>query len=372
LLRERVLWCKFGVSGRRYWPKEFELPEEAADGHGAGCFDSYISDRIHGIPTAAGRSMGIYAQSNQLEVFMSAEIWAAYSVRDHLKPNAFLADVVMYDHLVVPEPPADEPEEWGHWEGNLWEPGKQREFLDVLGPVVTRVPWTRTRRDVWERDYSRSRSETSLWLRRSLAFEMTADGLFDVVPAMAQPVVATTPYTSLDDLTHDLQITRTEPDSRLPASIVSAVVGREIMVPSDSSRSEMDLLKEAVKVTTTNDDYRNARAALHTRLGDFSRDGFTDLDSLRAAVKAINQDLEDMERAVRNRRIWVRAHRVFSFSQIVFGVLAAPFNPFSVGLVVTGIGEWTTSEFLSDSTNSARKAPDIALLLDVKHELRLG
>ena len=32
---------------------------------------------------------------------MAAEIWAAYSVRDHLRPNAFLADVVMYDHLVV-------------------------------------------------------------------------------------------------------------------------------------------------------------------------------------------------------------------------------------------------------------------------------
>lgn len=79
---------------------------------------------------------------------------------------------------------------------------------------------------------------------------------------------------------------------------MSAVVGRQILLPSDPDRSETDLLKEAVHVTTTNNDYRNARADLHTRLADFSRDGFTDLVSLRAAVKAMNESLGEMERAV--------------------------------------------------------------------------
>lgn len=176
----------------------------------------------------------------------------------------------------------------------------------------------------------------------------------------------------MDDLARELQITRTAPRIRLPGSVVSAVVGREILHPSDPSRSETDLLKEAVHVTTKNNDYRNARANLHARLANLSRDGFTDLVSLRAAVDAINDDLGEMERAVRKQKIWVWAHRVFSFSQIVLGALPAPINPISLAFVATGIGEWTTSELLTDSKDPSRRAPDIAMLIDVKRELRFG
>jgi hypothetical protein len=274
---------------------------------------------------------------------------------------------------VVPVPPAGDTKEWARWEepSNNWNPERQRELLDALGPVVTRVPWTEYRRGLWESSYLKSRSQTGVGFSKSLAFELTAAGLFDTVPAMAKPVVATTPFTSLDDLTSELVITRTAPGERLPGSVVSAVVGRQILLPSDPSRSETDLLKEAVRVTTTNSDYRNARASLHARLADFSRDGFTDLPSLQAAVKAMNESLGEMERAVQKQRIWVWAHRVFSFSQIVLGALAAPINPISLALVATGIGEWTTSELLADSRDPRRRAPDIAMLLDVKRELRL-
>lgn len=211
--------------------------------------------------------------------------------------------------------------------GEQLESERQRELLDALGPVVTRVPWTEYRRGLWESSYLKSRSQTGVGFSKSLAFELTAAGLFDQVPAMAKPVVATTPFTSLDALTRELQITRTAPGNRLPGSVVSAVVGRQILLPSDASRSETDLLKEAVLVTTKDSDYRNARANLHARLADFSRDGFTDLVSLRAAVKAMNDALAEMERAVRKRQIWVWAHRVFSFSQIALGAVVAPINP---------------------------------------------
>jgi hypothetical protein len=34
------------------------------------------------------------------------EIWAAYSVTDHLAKKAFVADVMLYDRLVIPIPAA--------------------------------------------------------------------------------------------------------------------------------------------------------------------------------------------------------------------------------------------------------------------------
>jgi hypothetical protein len=83
---------------------------------------------------------------------------------------------------------------------------------------VTRVPWTAERQAVWESSYLQSRSQIGVGFSKSWAYELTAAGLFDVVPAMAKPVVATTPFTSLDDLARELQITRTAPRIRLPGS----------------------------------------------------------------------------------------------------------------------------------------------------------
>ncbi|HEY3001553.1 MAG TPA: hypothetical protein VGJ44_04325, partial [Kribbellaceae bacterium] len=190
--------------------------------------------------------------------------------------------------------------------------------------------------------------------------------------AMAERVIATSPYHSLDDLERDLRIHRLSELDPLPQATVSAVVGREILLPKDDSRSETDLLREAVQVVTTNADYKNARATLQQRLQQFSRDGATDAASLKEAVRQINKACDDLESAVRKRKIWVNAGRVFAFSQIVLGALAAPVSVVSVGLVVAGIGQFTASEMLSDQSDPRRRAPDVAMLLDARKQLTLG
>jgi hypothetical protein len=192
----------------------------------------------------------------------SAPVWAAYSVFDHQPPGAFLADVVLYDRLVVPMPPPDESTEWARWETNGWDPTRQKKLLAALGPLVKQVPWNAMRRGSWKDSYLKARSAMGQVLTRSLAGEVTANGLFDQIPAMAERVIATSPYRSLDDLEHDLRIHRLSELDPLPEATVSAVVGREILLPKDDSRSETDLLREAVQVVTTNADYKNVRAAL--------------------------------------------------------------------------------------------------------------
>lgn len=301
----------------------------------------------------------------------SAEIWATFSVFDHVSPGAFLSEVVMYDKLVVPVPPRDEPAEWGRWEEEKWDPARQRMLLDALGPVVERVEWNQIRRGVWEQAYALARTTGGTHLRRTLAGKTTADGLFDRVPAMAQPVVATTPYTSLDELTSDLGIARSTEPSALPAATVSAVVGRQLLVPSDDSRSETELLSEAV-AGVTSADYRNARAALHRRLQRFTRDGVTDSESLEAAAREIKEASDDMERAVQKRKIWTAARRVFSFAQIALGGVLTPLTPIGIGLIVVGVGQFTVTEKLADPNGPERDAPDIAMLLDLRKELQLG
>jgi hypothetical protein len=85
-----------------------------------------------------------------------------------------------------------------------------------LAPVVEQVEWTDLRRYAWEQSYNARRSSAGEYVKRSLAGELTAMGLFDVTLAMARPVVA-------------------------------------------SSRTELELLQEAVHVVVEEADYRNAR-----------------------------------------------------------------------------------------------------------------
>jgi hypothetical protein len=301
----------------------------------------------------------------------SSEIWACFSVFDHVQPGAFLAEVVMYDHLVIPVPPRDEHEEWERWESQGWDPARQQQLLSVLGPLADQVEWTPMRRSTWEQSYMRRKASAGEGMKRSLAGSLTAAGLFDVPPAMARPVVATAPYQSLQELADDLGIRRQANRTPLPASTVSAVLGRELLLPEDSSRDELKLLQEAVHVVTKETDYRNARALLNNRLQKFSRGGFTDLDSVTAAVKDIKDGCDQLERAVRKREIWVTSRRLFSFAQIVLGAALTPMSPVAIGLVVAGIGQFTATEMLADPGKPELQAPDLAMLLDIQRELSL-
>src|SRR3954453_3590276 len=45
-------------------------------------------------------------------VGMPFQTWGTFSVADHLGPRAFVADLVLYDRLVIPVPDAEERKRW--------------------------------------------------------------------------------------------------------------------------------------------------------------------------------------------------------------------------------------------------------------------
>ncbi len=75
---------------------------------------------------------------------MSVELWGTFSVRDHLADHAFVADVLLYDHLVIPT--QSEDLEWPE----SWDFARQRRYLDDLGNIAIRVPWNKARAQKWE------------------------------------------------------------------------------------------------------------------------------------------------------------------------------------------------------------------------------
>lgn len=110
---------------------------------------------------------------------MARQIWGCYSVADHLERRAFVADLLLYDRLVVPIPSADDLGRWEKW----WGPDRQTRLLDILGPFAERMVWSPGLREQFERE----------WSPADLAFDIDAENS-DAAASTAGPESLAGPY----------------------------------------------------------------------------------------------------------------------------------------------------------------------------------
>jgi hypothetical protein len=82
---------------------------------------------------------------------MDWELWGTFSVGDHLRRRPFLADVLLYDRLIVPTPPDGDKDEQERWRVMGWKPRRQQRILDLIDSEhIIKVPWTESYRLNWE------------------------------------------------------------------------------------------------------------------------------------------------------------------------------------------------------------------------------
>ena len=79
---------------------------------------------------------------------MAKQLWGAHSVADHCVARAYVTDVILYDRIVVPVPPHDEPDEIKRWQAQ-WDPERQGTLLAALGDFAHRIEWSSELRDEW-------------------------------------------------------------------------------------------------------------------------------------------------------------------------------------------------------------------------------
>ncbi len=73
------------------------------------------------------------------------QIWGTVSVQDHLRPQAFVAELLLFETLVVPRPPSG-----ATWPAE-WDAAQQERVLGWLPPDrVMDVPWDETQHDAFE------------------------------------------------------------------------------------------------------------------------------------------------------------------------------------------------------------------------------
>lgn len=86
-----------------------------------------------------------------------AQLWGTVSVKDHLRPNAFVAELVLFETLVVPRPPkgATWPADWGQ--------AYQNEVLSwIPADRLMQVSWDKKQHMEWEKRKVAVKAETDV------------------------------------------------------------------------------------------------------------------------------------------------------------------------------------------------------------------
>jgi hypothetical protein len=313
------------------------------------------------------------------------ELWATFSVKDHCTPGAFVAESLLFDHLLIPVVPmrrdglsAEEASlEWKRWQDKGWEPGRLNQLVAILGERATPIPWTQSLQREWQERMNPSSEPSTMAATkevqraRSDGYLTTGSVLERFAPRMAQTVVAVSEYHSIEDLQRSTPIRRADSVAGLPAGSLLAVVGHELLVPADPDRDDFQLLAEAAEVGSDRA-YREKRKLLYLWQQEFvGSDGLTDTQSITRAVEHMSDLVSDLNAATRMQGIWRGVKKLFAFLKVgeKAGALVQPAGATALGAAIS-VGDFVLDRTKPDIP-SDEATPVAALLLDAQKRLGL-
>jgi hypothetical protein len=220
---------------------------------------------------------------------MVKRLWACYSVADHRVPRPFVADLLLYDRLVIPVPSDDDRD---RWEGNDWDPDGLDRLLNILGPYAERVEWSKTLRERWAhlrndpgalvKDVDQrlgALQATRLVMSEQLQAKATADGDVRGVAVYAKPDRFDVRWRWRLGLPFRRKESVMEPgvlvEAGKPLSLGieerARVVVTELAVPDDKEHSDEEVLQRTVEFVSRAD-VAEKRAALHEFIASLGED----------------------------------------------------------------------------------------------------
>lgn len=271
---------------------------------------------------------------------MARERWGTFSVADHKRRRAFVADVLLYDRLIVPYPPSSH--ERKDWVKEGWKPDRLDSLLEVLrDDHAIRVLWTEEMHNEFKTRFElgawagfdsdnlagvRERKEDPMQVTRKLLSE-------DFLPELPEGVTkvwAVPAYPSYYEFNKDSQIDVRDGSARRVK--LQCALAHRFLVPS-GDKPDLQLLKDAVKLADE-DDFKGHRAEYYKWQENIIENDI----SVENAIKEMEQHLEAINKVIRKAKIKVYWKFAFTITSISLSVVPAAFATSPLALPLAGAG----------------------------------
>lgn len=291
---------------------------------------------------------------------MSTEtsLWGTFSVVDHRRRRPFITDVLLYDRLVIPVP--DGPDEVKQWRKLRRDPDLQNRLLGIVGDLAVKVPWSSQFHDTWAQQFA---DETAVRDQVTQTVELEANsiemtrrtaGNLDDPAFMLTRMILADEIGSRKDRALLAGIPRADEVKAVvaygsyrrfqadrgtltqgPAAGAQPVLtfGWPVLVPSDSDRTDDDLLRQAVDLAHA-DEIGEWRVAVQR----WQRDAFIAGKSDVGARTEMEEMMRRYAAVARKRNIRIRSRWAFAVSAAVVGAAAVAFPPLGIPAALFGLG----------------------------------
>ena len=299
---------------------------------------------------------------------MSREVWGTYSVTDHLNERAFLADLMLYDRLVLPVPEEHLDEEaqtaWKNWNAPL-----QQAFVEVLKRYdrVRTIPWRVGQWDEGKEAFAKTITERPS-IDKEVAEQVGKDAflytrmkLIEGLPPRVRGVTTVPTIRAKGSVAARLGFRLDAAGQLVPASqgVAAAVLGMKFLVPALDRRVEPDDVELVLKHTST-PEHRRQRSAFWAWQQDFFGDDvIARQDTLNAAVEEMSELLESLNSAAKWGNAKTNATLVFLVGSIAIGFASGPLTPFGMAGVGLSLLQYATDQFIG--SREPKRAPEAAI-----------
>jgi hypothetical protein len=328
---------------------------------------------------------------------MSRLIWGCYSVADHLEPRAFVADLLLYDRLVIPTPSDDDVARWEE----RWDPERQARLLGILGGFAERVEWTEALREQFQSEWSPANA--ALYIDDASAYGATlgpAQGACEDPYMVSRRIIteqlggkvaeergdvrAVAVYAKPDRFDREWRLTGTLPFLRrktraepgalrevaTPAVLerqrLAKLVVTRLVVP-DEGHSDEEVLRRTVDLVSRNDVWER-RAAFHQLIASLDAERLRDETVIGEVEDLLNAFNESVRRHTRKQQARL-AVQVLTTMEGVAGLWAPPVT--AAAGPTTAIGEAAIERHWPSDTPQAQQAQlgAVALLAEAQRAL---
>lgn len=296
---------------------------------------------------------------------MSRERWGTFSVADHKRDQAFVADVLLYDRLIIPVPYPGAEQEWINAQ---WKPERLKNLVDILGDKhAIPVTWGPHQHATFK-----TRMATVKGVKDDLAYGMTRMLLAqDFKPDLPEGVTeapAIPAYTSYGTFVEDFALDRYTDGKPVTPDKLGWLLAYEFLTPEADGQSDEDLLKRAVELADKKS-FQDKRAEFYAWQEDVVERKILD----NKAIEEMEKLLEEYNKQVEKAK-WGLARR---WGYVLFGVgagvatalLAPHLSPLAFASPV--VSTVSLVDFYRKPEIKAGKSAPAAMLHDVQQHFHI-